>query len=544
MSSNIITSDTYRLHININDLEADSSGNIFQIYYIFNNGSNDSIHCSIDSFLSTTILGKTVQIKLEQLDNDIVKITENLNISSSSAYNQKTFILYTQITKITFTFDSIFDGHIYGNIKKTSSSYISNTINGTSLNVEFDKTSYDAFGRMRISNPITLFDSQNRYSKNDKFTEYTIGGTTTFNLSDSSVNLTTSDTSGSMVIRETKNVFSYQPGKSLLILNTFAFNDQSGNNLIQRVGYYTNYNTNTYVAPYNPKNGIYLEASGNVINICKANNNTITKISQSNWNNYKFLGESPYFITLDLTKAQIFWLDIEWLGVGSVRTGFIINGKFILAHTFHHANIETTTYMQTACLPIRYEIIKNSTSGTGGTLKQICSTVISEGGYESSSQILHVGTGNSQKNITSGNSKLFNPLISIRLKTDKFDSIVIPSQLSIVAGSSDVLIYRVLLNATLASPVWVSAGSNSNIEFDLSGTYIADTGTEINSGYITQNGVVNLSSSKDFNLQLGKNFNGTSIDYTSDIITLVVSKVGTSSAYDVAGMIGWYDIIK
>ena len=117
------------------------------------------------------------------------------------------------------------------------------------------------------------------------------------------------------------------------------------------------------------------------------------------------------------------------------------------------------------------------------------------------------------------------------LETNKFDSIIIPSQLSLVAGSTDVLIYKVLLNAAFDSGnEWVSAGSNSNVEFDLSGVYTANSGIEVNSGYITQDGLINLSSSKDFNLQLGKNFNGAPTTYSSDTITIVVSKVGASSA--------------
>lgn len=543
MSLNIINSDTYKLQIDINDITADASGIYSISYHILNDNSNENLHCSLDVFLSTNVLSKTVSIKIEQFDNDIVKITENLSISSSFAYTQKTFAFYTQVIKLTFTFDSNFDGHIYGNIKKLNSSYISNTNNSDALSVNFEKTSYDAFGRMRVSNCITLFDAQNKYGKNEKFTEYTNTGTSTFNSTDSSIDLAVINAQGSIVIRESKAVFPYQPGKSLLVMNSFSFNSTSGNNLIQRVGYYTNYNTATYISPYNPKNGIYLEASGNIINICKANNNSLTKIPQSEWNTYKFQGESPYFTALDLTKTQIFWMDIEWLGVGSVRTGFVINGKFIIAHIFHHANIETTTYMQTACLPVRYEII-NTTNGTGGTLKQICSAVISEGGYDSYSIISHAGNGNNVKSITSGNSKLYTPLVSIRLKTNRFDSIVIPSQLSIVAGSSDVLIYKLLLNATITNPTYNPASSNSNVEYDTVGSYTADSGIEINSGYITQNGTIGLNSNKDFNLQLGKYFNGASTTYASDTITLVISKVGSSSAYDVAGMIGWYDIIK
>lgn len=203
-----------------------------------------------------------------------------------------------------------------------------------------------------------------------------------------------------------------------------------------------------------------------------------------------FSGESPYFINLDITKAQIFWVDIEWLGVGSVRCGFVINGQYILAHTFHHANIESTTYMQTACLPIRYEI-RNTTSGSGGNLKKICSTVISEGGYENSSIITHAGWGNKIKEIPNDSSSItYLPLISIRLKTGRFDSIVIPSQASILLDTADNIHIKFILNGDVSgtgnnTPYYRSVNEKSNVEYDISANTLTG-GSEINSTYLYQ----------------------------------------------------------
>jgi hypothetical protein len=538
----IINSDIYKLNINLLDLTPDLSNNVEKIFYIINYDGNDNINCIFDILLTTNEIDKKINITFEQFDNDILKITEYANLTSSSATIKKNITLYTQLLKITLS-TQLFNGNIYGNIQKTKTAGVTAS-STSSVTVKFDKLNYDAFGRLRVSNPFTLFDSQNKYSKNEKFTDISSNNAhAIFNSSDSSVDLTVSDSLYSSIIRESKIVFSYQPGKSLLIMNTFVFNETSGNNLTQRVGYYTNYNNATYLPPFNPKNGIYLEASGSNIYMCKANNNNVIKIIQDDWNMYKFNGEAPYFVDLDLTKTQIYWIDIEWLGVGSVRTGFIINGEFIMAHRFDHANIESTTYMQTACLPVRYEIINNTTEA-GGTLKQICSTVISEGGYESLSRFTHAGWGNSAKSISNANSKLYTYLVSIRLKENRFDSIVIPSQLSILAGTNDTLIYKILLNKTITNPNWISSGPSSNVEYDISGTVSDEIGTEINCGYITSNGVVSLSTSRDFNLQLGKYFSGSTTLYSSDTITVLVSKVGSSSAYDVSAMLGWFDIIK
>ena len=80
---------------------------------------------------------------------------------------------------------------------------------------------FDAFGRLRVSNPVTLFDSQNRYKTNDKFYSNVLsGGSVTYSSSESSVLLNVTTTPGSYTARESRFVFNYQPGKSLLILCT------------------------------------------------------------------------------------------------------------------------------------------------------------------------------------------------------------------------------------------------------------------------------------------------------------------------------------
>jgi len=223
-------------------------------------------------------------------------------------------------------------------------------------------TSQDSFGRLRISEPFTLFDSSHRFDDNDLWATAVNGGTATFNANQGLVDLTVTNSAGfgdsNYVIRETTKVFPYQPGKSLLVLNTFVFNPaQTG--LFQRVGYFRE----TVPPPFGlitEANGFYLQLSGSTVSLVKAS--TITGIptydviDQTNWNGDKLDGTGPSGLTLDISKAQILWMDLEWLGVGSVRMGFVINGQFILCHTFHHANIIASTYITTASLPLRYDI--------------------------------------------------------------------------------------------------------------------------------------------------------------------------------------------
>jgi hypothetical protein len=227
---------------------------------------------------------------------------------------------------------------------------------------------------LRVSPPVTLFDSQNRYAKSADFDEALSGSATvTYSADESSVLLNVTSASGDKVIRETRRVFAYQPGKSLLVMNTFVMPTAHAN-LRCRVGY------------YGVNNGVFFERAGTALRMVRR---TYTSgsvvdnvVAQADWNGDKLDGTGSSGLTIDTTKSQIFWQDFEWLGVGSVRTGFVINGKFIVCHTFNHANILALVYMTTAILPIRYEIENTGATDGSRTMKQICSTVISEGGYE------------------------------------------------------------------------------------------------------------------------------------------------------------------
>jgi len=151
--------------------------------------------------------------------------------------------------------------------------------------------------------------------------------------------------------------------------------------LRQRIGYFGITGGPTAGTPYN---GVYLQQDGLTLSICLASGSlaTTTTVNQSQWNGDKFNGTGESSRTLDVTKGNIFWTDIEWLGVGDVRCGFFVDGKPVVAHTFHNDNVHPTTYMTTAVLPIRYEIENTTAQAAGSTLTQICSSVISEGGYE------------------------------------------------------------------------------------------------------------------------------------------------------------------
>lgn len=392
-------------------------------------------------------------------------------------------------------------------------------------NVNFYGTALDAFGRLRVSEPFTLFDSAHRYQDNGLFDTATTGTASAVHATDTStVALNVSTGSGDQVIRETKRVFPYQPGKSLLILNTFVMNEAK-TGLRQRVGY------------FGAENGIFIEQDGTTINLVKRSYITgsvvDTKIAKANWNGDKLDGNGESGFTLDLTKSQIFWVDIEWLGVGSVRCGFIINGIYIVCHTFHHANLLDSVYMTTATLPIRYEITNTAATASASLLKQVCSTVVSEGGYEKKVAPL---VARMTAETTVGTS--FEPLITIRLASDRLDAVILLNKYSVLGLTTDTFEYALIKNATLTGASFDTTTFNS-VDFDVAATAMSG-GTILRAEYLESTNQsspqLDVNGGYNFGLQLGRTIGG-----TSDTLT-VASRV-LSGTGDAIATMEFYDLL-
>lgn len=402
--------------------------------------------------------------------------------------------------------------------------------------VGFKDNAVDAFNRLKVANPFTLFDSQHRYQPNEKWDTFGItGGTYSYSSTESVINIQVGTTLGSKVTRETKRVFPYQPGKSLLVLNSFAMNSPKAG-LRQRIGYYGMTGGATNGIPYN---GIYLEQNGLTLsfNLVSASLGTTRTVYQSDWNGDAFNGSGPSGRTLDVSKANIFWTDVEWLGVGAVRAGFFVDGKPVIAHTFQNDNLYSTTYMTTACLPIRFEL-ENLTGQTGSSqMKQICTSVISDGGYEGFSRQYNIS--NDADTVRLSTAKTYYPILSIRLNPNRLDSIVVPSSLNIVTVSNASVHYRVVLNGTFTggTPVWTTH-ANNNVDYIIHNGSLGITGyIDILGGYIATGGIVDLSGLRSsFNFQLGRTQSG-----VSDIIT--VAAAGFSPNVDMSADFSWFEII-
>lgn len=388
---------------------------------------------------------------------------------------------------------------------------------GNLLDYGIDSGAVDAFGRQRVSNPYTLFDSTMRYDKrSDQWYEITSGsGTTNFLSNASTLELKTTTAAGDTVLRRTKQRFPYQPGKSLISLQSFV-GAPLASGLIQEIGY------------FDDNNGIMARASGTtlqfVIRSFTTGNIVETVVNQSDWN-------IETFPALNFNKAQIFATDLEWLGVGRVRCGFVIDGAIVYCHEFNHANKINNVYMQTAILPLSYRVNNTTVQSSGATFQQICCSMASEGGYEPDGPVYSIsqplaGVPNvNGERVTAG----------IRMASGRTGNIILPVKIDVASESLNVVAWKLRLNPTLSGASWVAAGNGrGNVETTTSATFVSG-GTIVNTGLVSQGQSVNLTVDTAIRLALGVNASG-----QTDTLVLTVDSEVNSKAL---GQIGWVEVV-
>lgn len=397
----------------------------------------------------------------------------------------------------------------------------------------------DLFGRLKVANPVTLFDSTHRYEQDGDFSDVIIGSGSAVGIitHQSTATLGIGTTAGCSFVRESKRVFSYQPGKALQVLQTFVMEPPKPN-LTQRVGYASS------------TNGVLLEQQTGAAGVTTAyfvmrtersGISTEIRVPQSQWNRDTFDGtgfstSNPSGIKLNLTKAQILFTEYEWLGVGAVRCGVVNeNGIFHILHIFNHSNVIDSTYMTTATLPVRYEIFNTGITTSASTMKQICASIQSNGGYEKrvASDVAR------QDSLVSVGSTTFIPLVSIRLKAGREDAVILPNQINALPDSATSVYYEVALikNATISGGSWVSS-SSPNVEQNTTATSLSG-GTVVRAEYISSankaSTPLNESTEYNWDLQLGR-----TQAKVSDIYTLAVRAISGSG--NCIGSLSFYDL--
>lgn len=401
------------------------------------------------------------------------------------------------------------------------------------LHVGLGNGAVDAFGRVRVSNPVTLFDSKLIHDNQAHFwddQEVSGSGTSTTHSSAAArQRLSVSSTTAGKRVRQTYQRFGYQSGKSHLVMMTSVLGS-GGTGITAAVGY------------FDDNNGVFFKSDEGTLKAVVRSGVTgspvDTEITSATCNGDPMDGTGPSGITIDPSKTQILWFDLEWLGVGDVRCGFLVNGRFHVFHTFRNANAIATVYMSTANLPLRYEI-ENDGNGAAATLDCICNAVISEGNTAEVAGVIHsANMGSTFANANTAGTKY--ALIGIRLKTTHLGVRVAPEVISVASVSNDNFLWELRFNPTVAGTfVYADYDTDSALQIAYGDTSGNPSTNTVTSGELIASGYGSANSTIDFSVPV-RRLLGSAIDGTRDTYVLCVTPMSANA--DLRGAFIWREV--
>jgi hypothetical protein len=371
--------------------------------------------------------------------------------------------------------------------------------------------------RLKIAPFQTVFFNTFQYGKETDVWDEQITGTASaaWNQYASNVIMQVGSSAGDKIIRQTKNVMRYIPGRPATL--AFAIRlEQPKAGIRRRFGIFDDYN------------GAYFEDNGGtyayVIRSTTSGVTTETRVTRDNWNGEKFDGNGWTGVTADPTKQQMISINYEWYGAGTVEFNWLMEGETIRSHQFNHSNTLDGVWCSTPFLPIRLEI--ENITGVAGThyLYQGSNSLIQEGEPEKLGTLLSIS--NPITGTTMTNANIFYPVVSLRLKSSALGAVMLLRSLQAVTNDNTNVYWRLFENATLTGASWTNhPDPNSFIQYDTSATAVTG-GTTLLSGFTIAGGASLVEIDDKASLQIGRSSLGT----ISDTYTLACASPNTNKA--------------
>jgi hypothetical protein len=367
-------------------------------------------------------------------------------------------------------------------------------------------TNYDASGRSRVSQLLTLGDYKAINDQLPLFYDTQGTGTHTYTKTNSYFNM--SVTAGQWLVKQSKMFHNYASGKSQLVEMTFI-NFMPEDDVTKRVGYYSSNSVSPYDAEYD---GIYLESSAGTVKLkIDRLGVNIATIEQANWLD-PMDGTGPSKINIDWANFNVGVIDFLWLGGTSIRLFFFTEGRLALAHTYIHSNRNAFTVIQSPNQPVRSEI--RSTGGTG-TFIHVCCQVSSEGSVGDAGLILSTNNGNTHLDANTVGTRY--ALLGFRLKSAYRNVSINPISLRLFSLTADRFLWEIRMNPVVAGTFTYADVTNSAAQTAWGTT--ANTvsgGTLVDSGLAAQQTTIDAVVSSA--LRLGSTLGGVMDQYVLTVM--------------------------
>jgi hypothetical protein len=361
--------------------------------------------------------------------------------------------------------------------------------------------------RLKVAPFQTVFFNTFQYGKEtDVWDERVVGvGTATHNPASSNIVMEVGSTAGSKVIRQTKQVMRYIPGRPATL--AFAIRLETPQvGIRRRFGLFDDYN------------GAYFEDDGGTYSYVIRSNVTgivtETRVYRDDWNGEKFDGNGYTGVTADPTKQQMISINYEWYGAGLIEFSWLMKNETIPSHTFENSNTNSGVWCSTPFLPIRVEI--ENVTGVAGTyyIYQGSNSLIQEGEPEKLGTLVSIA--NPITGTTMTNANTFYPIVSLRLKSTQLSAVMLLRSLQAATNDNTNVYWKLFENATLTGGTWADhPDPNSFLQYNITATAVTG-GTTLLNGFVVGGGAALIDIDDKAALQLGR----TGIGTISDTYTL------------------------
>ena len=377
------------------------------------------------------------------------------------------------------------------------------------------RPSFSSKNRLKTSPYQTVFFNTFQYGLETDIWETDITGTASavHNPDASNVTMSVGSTAGDKVIRQTRQVMRYIPGRQSTC--SFAIRLETPVAGVRR-----------RLGIFDENNGAYFEDDGGtyaVVLRSKATGSVVeTRVTRDNWNGDKLDGTGPSQITASPTAIQMINIEYEWYGAGQVVLSYTIGGETHVIHKFNTANYINNVWCSTPFLPIRVEI--ENVTGAAGThyIYQGSNSLTQEGDPEKLGTL--VSYANPIDGTTMPASNTFYPVLSLRLKSADLAGIVLPRSLQVATNDNTNVFWRLVENPTLTGGTWIDHPNPDAIS-QVNTTATASTGgVVILSGFTVGGGASLIELDDKAALQIGRSSLGT----VSDIYTLECASPNTN----------------
>lgn len=358
--------------------------------------------------------------------------------------------------------------------------------NTGSANIRFyeGNPQLDAFGKLRVSGATLL--GEYVFSNGTLPTQFSgilrNGGTITWDNNSRALVLTNTTANDSHTSWTSNTYHHYFPGSSQLFIGTFALGDTGKMGLMREWGL------------FDDKNGFYFQQDDGVVGVGLRSNATGSIVNifvpQTDWNVDKADGTGRSQMILDVTKDNIYWIDVQWLGAGRVRFGTYYNGQRIVLHEYYHGNNFSVPVSAMGSLPVCVHQMNMSATGSTSQMRAWCMAVWTESNLDvrtTASSALHSFSKTISVNDTYQYMGTISPKESLPNgqpnRTLYWPTEIEASGWDTVTGAPAIFELEIYAEPVLSNLSWSPVTSSTTVEYDTGGTFIA-SGIALSKRYV------------------------------------------------------------